>query len=103
MLGWAGLGIVGRQQRCCHLLTLPPCCGCVRVAASFPGRQELGDRRQEAGAPQLSGVVRMVGVTYRSNSARPNNAASKFVFPAAAQAQDSAAQRGPAPSFKADM
>merc|ERR1711899_546694 len=45
-------------------------------------------------------AVRMVGVTYRSNSARPNNAASKFVFPAAAQAQDSAAQRGPAPSFK---
>merc|ERR1712242_450055 len=45
-------------------------------------------------------AVRMVGVTYRSNSARPNNAASKFVFPAAAQAQDSAARRGPAPSFK---
>merc|ERR1711899_14535 len=45
-------------------------------------------------------AVRMVGVTYRSNSARPNNAASKFVFPAATQAQDSAAQRGPAPSFK---
>jgi len=60
---------------------------------------ETGGGRRELRSCQET-AVRMVGVTYRSNSARPNNAASKFVFPAAAQAQDSAAQRGPAPSFK---
>ena len=40
----------------------------------------------------------MVGVTYRSASSRPNNNASKFVFPP--PQQDTKIERGPAPSFK---
>merc|ERR1712095_43458 len=42
--------------------------------------------------------VRMVGVTYRSASARPANKANNFVFPP--PQQDVKIERGPAPSFK---
>ena len=42
--------------------------------------------------------VRMVGVTYRSASARPANKSNTFVFPPTQQ--DAPVERGPAPSFK---
>jgi len=42
--------------------------------------------------------VRMVGVTYRSASARPANKANNFVFPP--PQQDVKIERGPVPSFK---